>query len=457
MSERRHTSLGRTVRRPAGPVGLGAAAPAWTPADLDPAVLAGWFNPRASAGVGGAADAGLISTFTDASATADHLTAAGGARPVYRTARHGGRPRVAGGSSRHMLSGAAGRVFTHALMVARYRAYTQTRGVAAPTAFTGTVPGLLSINGFNGGFTEKSIILTALGGGSAWSDYYSPTYRRDGAVDATMVAGLERTTHLYEMIQPAPGFSDDWALALFDDRGRGEYLDADAMEIVLLNQPSADDLANVRSYLGWWQTGTVVCWTGDSLHAGYGASTAALPAALMDADWYGTVDVPNIAVPGQGVIHSNSGVSDTLATTDKAKLDPLLAGRGTAILVVLCGTNDIANTEGSAAILAGLWDYCDDRRAEGWLVVVGTLLDRGDLAGDQTTFNATRAAVNAGIVADWADHADGLADYAANAHLGTVGASANATYFLGDTVHLTDTGQGLLRTISQSVIEGLMP
>jgi hypothetical protein len=65
--------------------------------------------------------------------------------------------------------------------------------------------------------------------------------------------------------------------------------------------------------------------------------------------------------------------------------------------------------------------------------------------------------VNAAIVTDWASHADALADYAANVNLGPVGASANLTYFPPDKVHLSATGQGLLRTISQPVIEGLMP
>lgn len=437
----------------------GSIAPAWTPASLDPAVLKGWFNGRTSAGVGGAVDAGLISTFSDASSVADHLVASGSARPVYRTARHGGRPRVAGGSSRHMLSGASGRVFTHALLAARYRAYSQTRGVAAPSAFTGTAPGLLTLNGYNGGFTEKSIVLTGSGGSSAWSGYYSPTYRRDGAVDAALLAGLERTTHLYEVSLAAPGFSSAYPLALLDDRGRGEYLDADVGEILLLNQPSSDELTVARDYLAWWQQGTVVCWTGDSLHAGYGASTTALPAALMDADWLGTVDVPNIAVPGQGVVTSNGGVGGTLVTTDKAKLDPLLAGRSTAVLVVLCGTNDLANLEAPATVIAGLWSYCDARRAEGWKVIVCTLLDRADtaVAGFQATYNARRATINAAINADWASHADVLADYAANANLGAVGASANTTYFQADKVHLTSTGQGLLRTISQPLIEALIP
>lgn len=450
---------GSRGRRGAPQAAGASSVPAWSPSDLPAGVLRGWFNGRAASGVGGAADAGLISTFSDASSVADHLTASGSARPVYRTARHGGRPRVAGGSSRHMLSGASGRVFTHALVAARFRAYSQTRGVAAPTAFTGTAPGLLTLNGYNGGFTEKSIILTGSGGSSAWSGYYSPTYRRDGAVDGALGAGLERTTHLYEVSLAAPGFSSAYPLALFDDRGRGEYLDADVGEILLLNQPSNDELTASREYLAWWQQGTVVCWTGDSLHAGYGASTTALPAALMDADWLGTVDVPNIAVPGQGVVTSNGGVGGTLVTTDKAKLDPLLAGRSTAVLVVLCGTNDLANLEAPATVIAGLWSYCDARRAEGWRVVVCTLIDRTDAAVSwfQATFDARRATINAAINADWASHADALADYAANANLGAAGASANTTYFQADKVHLTSTGQGLLRTISQPLIEALIP
>lgn len=431
---------------------------AWSPSDLG-AVLTGWFHARSAAEVGGVADGATIETWTDESPTGDDLVqATSGARPLYRAPQHGGRGRVAGGSSRRMASGAVGRVFTHALMAARYRAFDQIRGNNAPTAFGSTnFPGLLSVNGNNApSYTEESIILTGLPDSSTWSAYYLPTYRRDGAVDAGASVGLERTTHIYEMSQGSPGFSDDWTLALFDDRGRANYFDGDAAEILLLNNPSAEQLTAARDYMTWWQQGAVVCFTGDSLTAGYGAGTQHILSALLDDEWGHTVDVPNIAVPGQGISDSTSGVTDTLLTTDAAKLAPLKAGRSKAVLVVWAGTNDLAEGRSAAQALADLWDYCDDRTAEGWLVVVCTLIDRTD-AGKGAGFDAKRATFNAGVVADWADHCAGLADYASDPDLGTNGAANNATYFNpGDKVHLTNASYLKLEVIAQPVIEAVL-
>lgn len=97
-------------------------------------------------------------------------------------------------------------------------------------------------------------------------------------------------------------------------------------------------------------------------------------------------------------------------------------------------TNTLMANTNAAATLALLQSYCAARRAAGFSVLVGTCLNRGDGYG---AFNTDRLAVNASILANFSNYADGVVDFAAITELQTI---SNATYFNVDQIHLTDAG-----------------
>ena len=83
----------------------------------------------------------------------------------------------------------------------------------------------------------------------------------------------------------------------------------------------------------------------------------------------------------------------------------------------------------------------------GALVVVGTIPDRtGRLAATTAAYNAMIRTLTA----------DGIADYAAVAEIGAAGAAANTTYFNADNIHPNNTGHGLMASVGQPIIAGLL-
>lgn len=132
-------------------------------------------------------------------------------------------------------------------------------------------------------------------------------------------------------------------------------------------------------------------------------------------------------------------------TTDySATVAPLYsASRSRNVLIAAGATNDIAFGSLTAAqVLSAYWAYCDAARAAGWRVVACTVLPRSD-ALIRGTFEADRTTFNAAIIADWASHADALADVSAVAGMGAAGDSNNATNY-SDLVHPTAAGYTLL-------------
>lgn len=276
-----------------------------------------------------------------------------------------------------------------------------------------------------------------------------------------MAAGLERTTHLWEISRT--GTYSGYPLVVGRDRnfsGASTRWRGDVRAVIGLASPSAGTLADLRRYLAWYREGSLVCFTSDSLTAGFGVSTYASHAALLEDAYDGTVDVPNLAIPGQGLAISTYGASPTLLGDDAAKLAALAAGRGSAarVLVVWVGTNDLALGRSAAQVTADLWTYCDAARAAGWKVIVCTLIDRTDQGAGQATFNSNRATVNSNVTSQWSSHADYLLDFAANANLGPNGAANNTTYFNADKVHLTALSySSVLLPLVQTAVETFLP
>lgn len=453
-------------------VGLGLGVGArrrWSLSRLSPGVLVFAHELRSAATVGGVADGARVGSWTDAGPAVDPITSTLTARPIYRAAMHGGRPLlefdVAGVEDRY-LAGAVSRTITHLLGVGKFRRPNTTLGSTTIPAYFDQYRGFAGLNGYDGLYPagQASVILTGAQAASTFFDAYAATtYRVDNVAGTPSAAnpGLERMAHLWEVSRA--GTYSGYPLVVGRDRnitGANARWRGDARAVIGLSNPSPTDLANVRAYLAWYQQGSIVAHTGDSLRFGYGVNGFEADSALLDAAYNGTVDCPNFAIPGQGLAISTYGSNPNLLADDPAKLDGLPTGRTKAVLVVQVGTNDLALGRSAAQVLADLWTYCDARRAAGWKVIVCTLTDRTDgaVSAGQVAFDTKRATVNAGIAAGWASHADGLADLAGNALLGANGASANVTYFNVDKVHFTAaTYSGIVLPLVQAAVGALLP
>lgn len=123
----------------------------------------------------------------------------------------------------------------------------------------------------------------------------------------------------------------------------------------------------------------------------------------------------------------------------------LLPSKRNPVLWVLCGRNDLQAVS-AETFFASLKSYCQDRQAEGWLVVLATLLP-STFSG----FNTKRNTVNSSIVAD-ATFYDVLCRFDQVANMGADSDASNATYY-SDGTHPTAAGNNLLAPVAQAAIE----
>lgn len=189
------------------------------------------------------------------------------------------------------------------------------------------------------------------------------------------------------------------------------------------------------------QTGLVVC-DGNSLTRGSGAVPyPALLSAMLGSGW----TVENLGVDGQDTLDMSA---DAAVQIDAQLLAP--GYTGTVVVAMEIG-NDITQlgTSASAAVRR-FWTYCDARRANGWKVVAVTVLPRSDLA------EADRRAVNSALRAGWADHADALADVAADTRMGESGDNLDTAYCGSDAVHLVTLGNAVIAANVRTAIESLL-
>lgn len=157
---------------------------------------------------------------------------------------------------------------------------------------------------------------------------------------------------------------------------------------------------------------------------------------------------------------SSQTTADMIADA-AGQVDPLYSSSNAGNWCVMWeGTNDIFFDASSATAYANIVDYCEDRRAAGYKVAVGTIMPRGnwpgastipgDAAAKEAEFEVRRAAVNADIRANWSSFADAIVDIAADDRFDDYN---DTTYFAADKVHLNDTGYGVVAALVQSALE----
>jgi hypothetical protein len=272
------------------------------------------------------------------------------------------------------------------------------------------------------------------------------SYVRDGVPGSSSEAGAIPTGRVVSVIDTGSAAGEGCHVTIGQLLGIGRSVsDAERDDLLTWLQANA---APAQAPLNTPQ----VAIAGDSIAVGFNTANGRRGAWAfkMLANLYTTAAarLRNTSVSGYTLAQ--------MATAYPTDIVPIYsASRAKNVLVVAGATNSIAFGALTAAqVIAAYWSYCDTARAAGWLVVACTVLPRSD-ATIRGTFNADRATVNAAILADWATHADGLADVAAVAGMGADGDSANAANY-GDLVHPTDAGHTLLEPTYRAAVIALL-
>lgn len=129
------------------------------------------------------------------------------------------------------------------------------------------------------------------------------------------------------------------------------------------------------------------------------------------------------------------------------------AARPSNIVVAWEITNDLFFGASAATAYNNIVTYCQGRQAEGFQVVVLSVLPRSGL-GVPDTFEASRQTINTNLRANWESFADALADIGADETIGVAGADLDTTFYI-DGVHMTDAGYGLVAEIVKDAIQTL--
>ncbi len=186
-------------------------------------------------------------------------------------------------------------------------------------------------------------------------------------------------------------------------------------------------------------------FVGDSITAGLGVSTP-YPSLLS------LTNQPSYAIVNWGI----SGLRlEAAEASEKNRVAPYCGSdQGPSIAVVFAGTNDFLDSGRTvASVAANLGGEIQILKTAGCRVFVGTMLSRtgNDFAGN--TYDSDKDAYDALILTTAKSMgADGVIDFAANPLLGADGATSNGTYFQGDGIHPTQTGQQFLANAASNAL-----
>jgi lysophospholipase L1-like esterase len=204
---------------------------------------------------------------------------------------------------------------------------------------------------------------------------------------------------------------------------------------------------NLRSHLN---ADKRIIFEGDSLTYGGGGLNYVkyadtYPAKVMAdkslIDWY------NFGIPGYAVTGTNGAINQS-----SWRITPFYLAGANNIMIVWLGTNDIALLSVTANdCYNALVTYCQARQADGWTVIVLTMIPRSDR--DVIT---ARNDYNTLIRENYESFASALADVGGDSRIGVDGASNQLTYFTSDKVHLNSAGYAIVAEIVNDTLTPLM-
>ncbi len=202
---------------------------------------------------------------------------------------------------------------------------------------------------------------------------------------------------------------------------------------------SAAELAQVRAYA----TTRGVNYTATNFLGFAGDSISTGSIAPQNKDWIYQSDLGglqfNISIGGQ-----------TMATIlSESRLAAYYDSSKRCVAVIFAGTNDIANSGRTGAqVEADLHSYCVILRAQGWKIVVVTMLPRNGVETERQNYNNLIRA-NAGSYSDATADVETLA-------MGAAGANTNLANYNADQIHPNTTGHGFLAGLIGPLVQALM-
>lgn len=139
-------------------------------------------------------------------------------------------------------------------------------------------------------------------------------------------------------------------------------------------------------------------------------------------------------------------------------IDPLYDSTKTNIIVVWEGGNDLQIYGNVTDAYNRLVQFCTDRRAAGFKVLIVTLIKWEYYYGATTSFGDTwaqfetkRLALNQELRDNWPDFADGICDIALDSRFQN---PADTTYY-HDGIHLNGTGRGVVAGLISSALQSM--
>ena len=154
----------------------------------------------------------------------------------------------------------------------------------------------------------------------------------------------------------------------------------------------------------------------------------------------------------------NSGVSGQTALqmiADGPTLDRTFdACAPRNVLIFWGGSNDIESGATAATTWSRIQQFCTERRATGWRVLLLPIIDR--VAANQSFFDTERQTLTGLITAGWPAVADGFVDLTVNPNVGSLGARTNATYYQADNIHLTPVANQLVGELVAPTLNALL-
>lgn len=138
-------------------------------------------------------------------------------------------------------------------------------------------------------------------------------------------------------------------------------------------------------------------------------------------DYLNTYNFMNVAYGGKGILDM---VDEAPSNVDVWNSSPKIS-------ILLYGGNDQVSADSTYALVR---EYCEDRQAQGWYMIVMT-----SISHDADVVQATDS-----VVANWTDFADDIVLIHLDPNIGNASDVGNAVYWR-DGGHITDVGQEIAK------------
>lgn len=397
-------------------------------------------------------DGGAIAAAADGSGTGAHLTqATGGNQPVYRATGFRGQPCIEISGTQFLenlvADPVAGAAQAALFIVHESTAFptatmfdmgaNQMQVAMSPTQFLPSITngkqattGWLRSQGLWEMYYDGSLAVASRLFDADWNGRKRALTSTSGSFPATLPSGAGIT--LGRSAAGAANWAGKIALVLLYT-GSAVFAAAGQIRDWIMNR--------------WFRPmNRLAIFDGNSLTAGSGSTGGQTypvqTAALLGSGW----DTVNVGVGGQSTAGMNTRAGQFVDAAENA-------WRSGEIVVGWEGTNDLFLGATPATSISRLTTYYSGRKAEGYRVVVMTVLPRSSV-GVSGTFEADRQTINASLRANWPTYADALVDVAADPRIGDQGDETDTTYY-ADLTHLNNTGYGVVASLVAPVLKAL--